>query len=241
MTQPASDSTPPSKAPSPDTKRSLGLVIGLTGGIASGKSTVARMLRELGAQVIDADEVARFVVEPGQPAYQRLVAAFGPSILMTAPQDGTAETPAPAPAIDRQKLAARVFGDEAALKQLNRITHPEIAAESARRMQAAMLSGAEVIVYEAALIVENKLYPGFSGLIVVQIPEAMQVERAVRRSGLTPEQALSRIRAQASPAERAAVANWLVDNSGDEPALRAQVQTIWEALLAGHVPPCPTA
>ena len=82
MTQPASDSTPPSKAPSPDTKRSLGLVIGLTGGIASGKSTVARMLRELGAQVIDADEVARFVVEPGQPAYQRLVAAFGPSILM---------------------------------------------------------------------------------------------------------------------------------------------------------------
>ena len=241
MTQPASDSTPPSKAPSPDTKRSLGLVIGLTGGIASGKSTVARMLRELGAQVIDADEVARFVVEPGQPAYQRLVAAFGPSILMTAPQDGTAETPAPAPAIDRQKLAARVFGDEAALKQLNRITHPEIAAESARRMQAAMLSGAEVIVYEAALIVENKLYPGFSGLIVVQIPEAMQVERAVRRSGLTPEQALSRIRAQASPAERAAVANWLVDNSGDEPALRAQVQAIWEALLAGHVPPCPTA
>jgi len=241
MTQPASDSTPPSKAPSPDTKRSLGLVIGLTGGIASGKSTVARMLRELGAQVIDADEVARFVVEPGQPAYQRLVGAFGPSILMTAPQDGTAETPTPAPAIDRQKLAARVFGDEAALKQLNRITHPEIAAESARRMQAAMLSGAEVIVYEAALIVENKLYPGFSGLIVVQIPEAMQVERAVRRSGLTPEQALSRIRAQASPAERAAVANWLVDNSGDEPALRAQVQTIWEALLAGHVPPCPTA
>ncbi|MBP6741803.1 MAG: dephospho-CoA kinase, partial [Deltaproteobacteria bacterium] len=163
MTQPASDSTPPSKAPSPDTKRSLGLVIGLTGGIASGKSTVARMLRELGAQVIDADEVARFVVEPGQPAYQRLVAAFGPSILRTAPQDGATE----ALAIDRQKLAARVFGDEAALKQLNRITHPEIAAESARRMQAAMLSGAEVIVYEAALIVENKLYPGFSGLIVV--------------------------------------------------------------------------
>ena len=237
MTQPASDSTPPSKAPSPDTKRSLGLVIGLTGGIASGKSTVARMLRELGAQVIDADEVARFVVEPGQPAYQRLVAAFGPSILMTAPQDGATE----ALAIDRQKLAARVFGDEAALKQLNRITHPEIAAESARRMQAAMLSGAEVIVYEAALIVENKLYPGFSGLIVVQIPEAMQVERAVRRSGLTPEQALSRIRAQATPAERAAVANWLVDNSGDEPALRAQVQAIWEALLAGHVPPCPAA
>ena len=234
MTQPASDSTPPSKAPSPDTKRSLGLVIGLTGGIASGKSTVARMLRELGAQVIDADEVARFVVEPGQPAYQRLVAAFGPSILMTAPQDGATE--APAPAIDRQKLAARVFGDEAALKQLNRITHPEIAAESARRMQAAMLSGAEVIVYEAALIVENKLYPGFSGLIVVQIPEAMQVERAVRRSGLTPEQALSRIRAQATPAERAAVANWLVDNSGDEPALRAQVQTIWEAIKAGSHP-----
>jgi dephospho-CoA kinase len=195
------------------------------------------MLRELGAQVIDADEVARFVVEPGQPAYQRLVAAFGPSILVAAPQDSATETPA----IDRQKLAARVFGDEAALKQLNRITHPEIAAESARRMQAAMLSGAEVIVYEAALIVENKLYPGFSGLIVVQIPEAMQVERAVRRSGLTPEQALSRIRAQASPAERAAVANWLVDNSGDEPALRAQVQTIWEALLAGHVPPCPAA
>ena len=108
------------------------------------------------------DEVARFVVEPGQPAYQRLVAAFGPSILMTAPQDGTAETPAPAPAIDRQKLAARVFGDEAALKQLNRITHPEIAAESARRMQAAMLSGAEVIVYEAALIVEE---PGLAALL----------------------------------------------------------------------------
>ena len=126
------------------------LVVGLTGGIASGKSTIGRHLRELGATVIDADEVARDVVKPGQPAYRQIVAAFGPSVLME-----QADSDGEEPALDRKQLAARVFGDDSARRLLNQITHPAIAAESARRMQLAMQSGATVIVYEAALIVEN--------------------------------------------------------------------------------------
>lgn len=207
-------------------------VIGLTGGIASGKSTVGRMLRTHGAEVIDADEVARSVVEPGRPAYDKIVAVFGREILK-------AQDPAhanSAPPIDRERLAARVFGDAAARKTLNAITHPEIAAESARRMREFSARGVPVVIYEATLLVENKAYLGLDGLIVVDIPEAVQLDRAEGR-GLPRAQAEARMRAQASRTERNGVANWVIDNQGDPEALAQQVEAVWQDILRGNIPP----
>jgi dephospho-CoA kinase len=205
-------------------------VIGLTGGIASGKSTIGRQLRELGATVIDADEVARDVVMPGQPAYRQLVAAFGPDILSTTTSEAE-------PALDRKKLAARVFGDEAARRTLNQITHPAIAALSAQRMQQAMQAGAQVIVYEAALIVENNLYQGMDGLIVVDIPEEEQVRRAVKRGGLSEAEATARVRSQTARQTRLRAATWVIDNQGSPEEAQKQLLFLWQALASGQLPP----
>lgn len=209
-------------------------VVGLTGGLGSGKSTVGRLLRARGAEVIDADEVARSVVEPGRPAYEQLVAAFGPGILREG-EPGAA--PLPPPPIDRAKLAARVFPDPEARALLNRITHPAIAAESARRIAAFGARGVPVVVYEATLIAENRLYDALAGVIVVDVPEETQVERAVRRGGLTPDEARARMRAQASRADRLAIANWVVDNRADLAALERQVDAVWADIGAQIVPP----
>jgi dephospho-CoA kinase len=206
-------------------------VIGLTGGIASGKSTVGRLLRERGATVIDADEVARAVVEPGTPTYERIVAAFGRQILRAAPSTETA------PPLDREKLAALVFADEAARSQLNKLTHPAVAAESGRRLAAAALAGAPVIVYEVPLLVENNLQHGLAGVIVVDVPEEVQLARAMKRSGMSREQAQARMAAQSRRAVRLAAANWVIDNSGDEAATTAQVAALWPALCNGAIPP----
>ena len=210
-------------------------VVGLTGGLGSGKSTVGRLLRARGAEVIDADEVARAVVEPGRPAYEQLVAAFGPGILQGGEPGGPAPA-APAP-IDRAKLAARVFPDPEARALLNRITHPAIAAESARRIAAFGARGVPVVVYEATLIAENRLYDALAGVIVVDVPEETQIERAVRRGGLTPDEARARMRAQASRADRLAIANWVVDNRADLAALERQVDAVWADIGAQIVPP----
>ncbi|MBL9006060.1 MAG: dephospho-CoA kinase [Myxococcales bacterium] len=209
-----------------------GRIIGLTGGIASGKSTVGRLLRSLGAWVIDADEIARIVVEPGRPAYEKLVAAFGPEIL----QPPTTSSAGSAPAIDRKKLAARVFSDPQARATLNAITHPEIGKESAQRIQEGLHSGAPLVVYEATLLVENQSYLGFDGLLVVDIPEALQIERAIAR-GLPREQAEARLGAQTTRAARRAAANWILDNQGDEAALRAQVEALYPQLVSDEIPP----
>lgn len=215
-------------------------LIGLTGGIASGKSTVGRLLRQLGAVVVDADEVAREVVEPGRPAYERIVAAFGREVLKASPPPpvdaADSATPAPPP-LDREKLAARVFGDETARRRLNQITHPEIAAESGRRIAAAATAGAPVIVYEVPLLVENNLQHGLNGVIVVDVPEELQLARAVQRGGLTQAQAQARMAAQLPRAERLRAANWVIDNRGDEDATAAQVAAIWPALCSGPTPP----
>lgn len=207
------------------------LVIGLTGGIASGKSTVGKMLRQLGAEVIDADEVARAVVAPGRPAYEKLVETFGREILKPA----DAATPDVAPPIDRERLAALVFHDESARQKLNAITHPEIAAESAERIVEIGERGG-IAIYEATLLVENKVYRGLDGLIVVDIPESMQLERAHQR-GLPLPQAEARMRAQARRADRLALANWVIDNQGDEASTRQQVAKVWAEIQRGEVPP----
>lgn len=223
--------------------RGVPRVIGLTGGIASGKSTVARLLRAHGAVVVDADEVARAVVEPGRPAYERIVAAFGRGVLKAPPADapGSGTGPIPVaqapPPLDREKLAALVFADAAARSTLNRITHPEIAAESGRRLVAAASSGAPLLVYEVPLLVENNLQHGLDGLVVVDVPEEVQLARAVARGGLTREQAQARMAAQSPRQARLRFANWIIDNSQDEAAAAAQVAAAWPVLRDGPTPP----
>jgi dephospho-CoA kinase len=189
-------------------------VIGLTGGIASGKSTVARLLVERGAVVIDADQLARQVVEPGQPALAELVVRFGPTIL------------APDGQLDRKRLAAIAFGDPVARADLGRITHPRIAAASQQAIATWADAGANVVFYEAALLVENRSLGWLAGLIVVSAPPEVQEARLVERDGLSVDDARARIAAQAPLADKLAVATWVIENRGDRDALVREVDRV---------------
>lgn len=189
-------------------------VIGLTGGIASGKSTVARLLAERGAAVIDADQLARKIVEPGQPALAELVARFGAAILTA---DGQ---------LDRKRLGAIAFSDEDARADLGRITHPRIAAASAQAIAAWSDAGANVVFYEAALLVENRAHTGLSGLIVVAAPDEIQESRVIMRDALSRDEARARIAAQLPLPEKIAVATWVIQNGGDIDALRSEVDRV---------------
>ncbi|WP_127129176.1 dephospho-CoA kinase [Georgenia sp. SYP-B2076] len=193
------------------------LTIGLTGGIASGKSTVSRELARLGAVVIDADEIARAVVAPGTPGLAAVVDAFGPEVLRP---DG---------ALDRPGLGRRVFGDPAALRLLGELTHPLIGAETARRQAAAPPEA--VVVHDVALIVENDLAGRYDVVVVVGADEDVRLGRLVRDRGMSPEDALARIRAQASDARRRAIADVWLDNSGTPEELLATVRRLWEERL----------
>jgi dephospho-CoA kinase len=193
-------------------------VIGLTGGIGSGKSTVARLLAALGAPVVDADVLARRVVEPGQPAYEDIVHEFGKDVLLA---DGT---------IDRKQLGARVFADAAARAKLNTITHPRIAALAQAEVARHVAAGAPVVIYEAALIVENRLHQAMDGLIVVAVPVEVQVARLCARDGVDEAAARARLAAQAPLADKLAAATWVVDNAGTLEHTRAQVERIWSEL-----------
>ncbi|MBV8762778.1 MAG: dephospho-CoA kinase [Deltaproteobacteria bacterium] len=199
-------------------------VIGLTGGIASGKSTVAKLLVERGAAVIDADQLARKVVEPGQPALAELVARFGAAILTA---DGQ---------LDRKRLGAIAFADEAARADLGRITHPRIAAASAQAIAAWADAGASVVFYEAALLVENRAYTGLSGLIVVAAPDDVQEARVMARDGLSADEARARIAAQLPLDKKTAVATWVIYNTGDLDALRAEVDRVVAEIEAKYGP-----
>ncbi|HSK04437.1 MAG TPA: dephospho-CoA kinase [Kofleriaceae bacterium] len=189
-------------------------VIGLTGGIASGKSTVARMLEERGAALVDADQLARQVVEPGQPALAELVARFGPSIITP---DGR---------LDRKRLGAIAFADPAARADLNRITHPRIAAASAGAIATWADAGAGVVFYEAALLVENRAHQGLAALVVVAASPDAQRARLIARDGITAEEADARIAAQAPLAEKRAAATWVIENDGDPAALAREVDRV---------------
>jgi dephospho-CoA kinase len=196
-------------------------IIGLTGGIASGKSTVSAMLRELGAHVIDADQVARDVVAPGTPALAEIQARFGPAVLH---EDG---------ALDRKKLGAIVFADPDARRALERITHPRIAAATQQEIARLAAAGVEPVIYDAALIVENRLYTWMQGLIVVSVPPEVQVARLMIRDDIDEAAAQARIAAQLSLAEKVAVATHVIDNSGTRSDTEAQVRALWERLQAG--------
>lgn len=198
------------------------LSVALTGGIASGKSTVASMLAGHGAVLIDSDVLAREVVEPGTPALAAIVERFGAAVV-----DGSG-------ALDRKRLGDLVFSDEQARSDLNAITHPAV---RARRAELAAAAPADAIVVSVIpLLVESGLAGAFDGVVVVDLPPAEQLARLMARSDLDPDEARARLAAQASRAERLAVADWVIDNSGNRQQLAAQVDALW-AELRGRASP----
>lgn len=190
--------------------------VGLTGGIASGKSAVAELLRARGAVVVDADVLAREVVEPGTPGLGAIVGRFGPGVLLP---DGT---------LDRPALGEIVFADAAARAALNAIVHPAVRVRAAE-IEAAAGEGA-VVVHVIPLLVETGQADRFDTVVVVDADEATQVRRLRARNDLTEEQAHARLAAQASRAERLAVADVVIDNTGAPTALVPQVEALWARL-----------
>ncbi|KUP98571.1 dephospho-CoA kinase [Thermobifida cellulosilytica TB100] len=190
--------------------------MGLTGGIGSGKSSVARRLAEYGALVIDADAVAREVVEPGTPALAEIVAEFGEQVLTP---DGR---------LDRPKLGAIVFADEAKLARLNEIVHPRVGQRTQELMERA--GEGTIVVYDVPLLVENGLADRYDVVVVVDVPVETQVERVVANRGMPADQVRARIRAQADREQRRAVADIVIDNSGTEQELDARVAEVWQEL-----------
>ena len=193
------------------------LLVGLTGGIGSGKSTVSRMLEERGAVVFDADILARQAVEPGTPGHDAVIERFGANVL------------GPAGEIDREALAEIVFADPEARRALEEVVHPEV-----RRRFA---EGAElyrdtdrVVVLTAPLLVETGMHSAFDVLVVVSAPVEAQVERLHRQRGMSEEQARARIAAQLPLEDKAAVADVIVDNDGSIPELERQVDRLWSDL-----------
>jgi dephospho-CoA kinase len=192
------------------------LLVGLTGGIASGKSTVSAMLAERGAEVIDADHIARQVVLPGTRAWCRIRDHFGPGVLHP---DGQ---------IDRQALADIVFADQAKLTVLNEITHPEIFARIADRLEAHHDQDV-VVILDAALLIEAGLAEGVDVVIVTHSPREIQVERLAAK-GVGERDASSRIAAQLAPEQRLARADIVIDNTGSLEELGRRVDEVWKQL-----------
>ena len=192
------------------------LLVGLTGGIASGKSTVSAILAERGAEVIDADHIARQVVMPGTPAWCKIREHFGPGVLHP---DGQ---------IDRQALADQVFGDKTKLALLNEITHPAIFARIADRLEAH--HGQDVVVVlDAALLIEAGLAEGVDVVIVTHSPQEIQLERLAAK-GMGARDAEARIGAQLAPEKRLARADVVIDNTGSLEELASRVDEVWEEL-----------
>jgi dephospho-CoA kinase len=190
--------------------------VGLTGGIASGKSTVSAILTELGAVVIDADQLAREVVAPGTPGLEQIVAAFGPEVLTPTGQ------------LDRPKVGALVFADPERLRALERIVHPLVRARSAELEQTA--SAEALIVHDIPLLAETDQADRFDAVIVVDVPEEVQVERMLRDRAMTREDALARIGAQATRERRRAVATYVIENTGTREDLRRRTTEVFELL-----------
>lgn len=197
-------------------------VIAVTGGIGAGKSTVCRRLGQLGAQVIDADQLARDVVAPGTPGLAEVVRAFGPDVLNA---DGSLNRPA---------LAAVVFSDPDRRAVLNGIIHPRVQAES-ERLVAAAGPGATV-VYDIPLLVETGGRSRFDIVVVVTAPREMRIARLVSERGMTRAEAERRIDAQATDAERAAVADVLIDSSGSIVDTWIEVDALWRRIQEGSLP-----
>jgi len=192
------------------------LTVGLTGGIGAGKSEVARLFTELGAVLIDSDLLAREVVAPGTPGLAAVVAEFGPGVLAG---DGS---------LDRPKLGAIVFADEERRKALGAIVHPLVGRRSAELQEAADPDA--VVVHDVPLLTENGLAPLYDLVIVVDAHPDTQLDRLVRRRGMTEAEARSRMAAQATRDQRLAVADIVIGNDGPLDALGPQVTDVWQRL-----------
>lgn len=193
------------------------LLVGLTGGIGSGKTTVAGMLKERGAVVFDADVLAREAVEPGTPGHEAVVGRFGADVLALGGD------------VDREALAAIVFADPAARRDLEAIVHPEVRrlfAEAAEAYQ----DTDRVVVLSAPLLVETGMHTAFEVLVVVSAGVERQLERLLRERGMSEEQVRARIAAQAPLEDKAAVADVVVDNDGSIEDLETQVDRLWTDL-----------
>ncbi|MGW7313984.1 dephospho-CoA kinase [Streptomyces sp. NPDC054854] len=192
------------------------LKVGLTGGIGAGKSEVSRLLAEYGAVVVDADRIAREVVEPGTPGLAAVVEAFGESVLTA-----TGE-------LDRPALGAIVFGDPDKLRTLNAIVHPLVGARSAELEGAAGPDA--IVVHDVPLLAENGLAPLYDLVVVVDASPETQLARLTARRGMTEEDARARMAVQATREQRLAVATLVIDNDGPLEALEPQVRTVWDRL-----------
>ena len=193
------------------------LVVGLTGGIGSGKSTVSSLLAAKGAVIVDADEVVREQQRPGTPVFDAMVERFGPGIVAA---DGT---------LDRAAVADIVFADPQALADLNNIVHPAVGAAIARRMEELAATDAVVVLDVPLLVEASRGYP-LAGLIVVDVDPDIAVERLVMQRGMTEEDARSRMSRQASREERRARADVVIDNRGTPSDLARQVDAVWDWL-----------
>lgn len=196
--------------------------VGLTGGVASGKSTVSAVLRELGAVVIDADQLAREVVAPGTEGLAEIVQAFGEGVLTP---DGE---------LDRPAMGAIVFGDEQARRTLEAIIHPRVRERGAQLEEAAGPDA--VVVHDIPLLAETGQGRSFDAVVVVDAPVETQVERMVGLRGMSREDAEARIAAQASREQRRAIATYVIDNTGTLEDLRERVTEVFEALVSAGSP-----
>ena len=197
------------------------LLVGLTGGIATGKSTVSEKFRRLGGLIIDADLLAREVVEPGEPALAEIAAEFGAGVL---DQDGR---------LDRKALGAVVFADAGRRRLLEALTHPRIRERFAARLQTLGAEGFRGLVFfDAAVMIESGNYRNMDRLVVVIADETTQLARLMARDGIDRDEALRKIRSQMPLADKAKLADYVIDNSGDRAATEAQARGVYEALLA---------
>jgi dephospho-CoA kinase len=199
------------------------VVAGLTGGIATGKSTVAAIFEKAGARLIDADRIAREAVRRGTSAYEKIVAHFGPNVLLT---DGE---------IDRKRLAAIVFSSPAEQRVLEQIVHPRVGQEVDRRLALIRQQAPEaLVVVDIPLLFESGMGRGFDATIVVYAPEQVQLERLRQRDGLTEAEALARIRAQMPIESKKALATLVIDNTGSLEHTRAQTLAVYRQLAGRH-------
>ncbi|MDT3316882.1 dephospho-CoA kinase [Microbacterium sp. KSW4-11] len=194
-------------------------LIALTGGIASGKSTIARRLAEHGAVIVDADAIVREVQQPGSPVLAEIAAAFGDDVLTA-----TGE-------LDRPRLASRVFGDEDAVGRLNAIVHPAVRVESAARFAAAQAADpSAVVVYDVPLLLEARAEDPWELVVVAHAPVELRRERLVSLRGMSPADADARIASQVDDERRLAIADVVIDTSGSMAQTLSQVDALWERL-----------
>lgn len=194
--------------------------IGLTGGIGSGKSTVAKLLDHEGFPVVDADKIAREIMEPGSPVLDEVAAAFGDDLIN---EDGS---------LDRGELARRAFVDKPSTEKLNSITHPAIRAESERRFAAAEAAGEPAVIYDMPLLVELGMHRAMDLTVVVDVDAEERVRRLTTSRGLDETDARARIAQQIDDATRKAAADVIIDNNGHEENLKPQVEKLVQQIRA---------